>query len=76
VPKLPDFEGKNSEIAIFRQRVPAGHQNIAGFLKFSTFLSDLTGRQILANIPLVTIASVATSQTAFFFFFLWLAIHT
>jgi hypothetical protein len=43
-------------------------------LKNSTFLSDLTDSQILANIPLVTIASVATSQTAFFFF--WLAIHS
>jgi hypothetical protein len=33
VPKLPDFEEKKSEIAIFRQYVPAGHQNMAGFLK-------------------------------------------
>jgi hypothetical protein len=36
-----DFEGKNSEIAIFRQQVLAGCINIAGFLKFSIFLSEL-----------------------------------
>jgi hypothetical protein len=29
------------EIAIFRQLVSAGRQNVAGFLTFSTFLSDL-----------------------------------
>jgi hypothetical protein len=42
VPKLSDFNDKISEIAIVRQyRIPAGCQNIAGFLKLSTFLSDL-----------------------------------
>ncbi len=32
---------KNSGIAIFGQLVPAGHQNITGFLKTSTCISDL-----------------------------------
>jgi hypothetical protein len=41
VPKLPDFKEKTSEITIFRQQVLVGCQNIAGFLNFSTFLSDL-----------------------------------
>jgi hypothetical protein len=35
------ISGMFSEIATFKLQVPAGHQNIAGFLKFSTFLSDL-----------------------------------
>jgi hypothetical protein len=32
---------KNSGIAIFEQLVPAGHKNVAGFLRFFTFISDL-----------------------------------
>jgi len=39
VPKLPDFNETISEIAIFGQFCFS--QNIAGFLKFSTFLFDL-----------------------------------
>jgi hypothetical protein len=33
VPKWDSFP----EIAVFRQYVPAGHQNAAGFFKFSNF---------------------------------------
>ncbi len=40
VPKSPDFEILFFLIAIFRQQVQAGGQDIAGFVKFSTFLSD------------------------------------
>jgi hypothetical protein len=39
VPKLPDFKETISEIAIFGQFCFS--HNIAGFLKFSTFLFDL-----------------------------------
>jgi hypothetical protein len=39
--KVARFQEFFSEIATFKLQVPAGHQNIAGFLKFSTFLSDL-----------------------------------
>jgi hypothetical protein len=40
-PKLPDFKEFFYEIIVFRQQVLVGYQNIAGFLNFSTFLSDL-----------------------------------
>jgi hypothetical protein len=29
------------EITIFQQYIPAGYQNVTGFLKFTTLLSDL-----------------------------------
>ncbi len=35
------FEGKNSEIALFKQQVSASPKHIAGLIKFSPFLSDL-----------------------------------
>jgi len=42
VPKSPDFEEFFfPEIPILRQLVPVDCQNIAQFLKFSTFLSDM-----------------------------------
>jgi hypothetical protein len=34
-------EKKSAKVTIFIQQIPAGCQNIAGFLNFSTFLSDL-----------------------------------
>jgi hypothetical protein len=36
-PKSPDFQRILSEIAIYRQLVPTGRQNIAGFSKISNF---------------------------------------
>jgi hypothetical protein len=43
VPKSPDFEECffSPEIAILKQLIPGDCQNIARFLKFSTFLSDI-----------------------------------
>jgi len=35
------FEGKNSEIALFKQQASASPKYIAGLIKFSPFLSDL-----------------------------------
>jgi hypothetical protein len=37
VPKLPDLQESFYEISIFRQQVPAGCQNIAGFLNCPVF---------------------------------------
>ncbi len=40
--KVAIFGGKKSEVAMFRQWVPRGCQNKAGFYRFSTkFLADL-----------------------------------
>jgi hypothetical protein len=61
LPKLPGFEGKNSEITIFGQYATSGCQNIAGFLNISSFFSDPVAKIWL--IPLVDEnTSVATPQ--------------
>ncbi len=42
LPKVITLWGKKFEITRFRQKVPTCCQNIAGFLNFSTFLSNLS----------------------------------
>ncbi len=44
-PKLPHYEEKHSEVAIFRQQVPTCCQNIGGILETCSQISNLKGKK-------------------------------